>query len=288
MSDLIVIQPSVTQVTVTEDVNDVIVSSVGVQGAKGDTGATGATGATGSSGVIAVTAPITNSGTSTSANIGISAGSTSAAGALQLTDSVSSTSTTTAATPNAVKTAYDSSLVKGVQLPYRSGAYYKTPNSQYTNMTASHQTLYFTPIFINTSNTFDRIAIITAATFLGSATVRLGIFQDNNGVPGNLVLDAGTVSPIAASTIYQITISQTLTTGFYWVAFCQQSTAPTTATYQGNTNSQIIPNLLINASSTVGANQLAGFFQSSVSGAFSNAGTVTATTLCPFVWLRSA
>ena len=37
----------------------------------GATGSTGATGATGSSGVIAVTAPITNTGTSTSANIGI-------------------------------------------------------------------------------------------------------------------------------------------------------------------------------------------------------------------------
>jgi hypothetical protein len=43
----------------------------GVKGDKGDTGNTGATGATGSSGVVAVTAPITNSGTSTSANIGI-------------------------------------------------------------------------------------------------------------------------------------------------------------------------------------------------------------------------
>ena len=38
---------------------------------KGDTGATGATGAAGSSGVVSVTAPITNSGTSSAANIGI-------------------------------------------------------------------------------------------------------------------------------------------------------------------------------------------------------------------------
>lgn len=37
----------------------------------------------------------------------ITAGTTSAAGVLQLTDSTSSTSTTTAATPNAVKSAYD-------------------------------------------------------------------------------------------------------------------------------------------------------------------------------------
>jgi len=49
----------------------------GIQGVKGDTGATGATGAkgdtgaTGPSGVVAVTSPITNTGTSTSANIGI-------------------------------------------------------------------------------------------------------------------------------------------------------------------------------------------------------------------------
>jgi hypothetical protein len=42
--------------------------ATGAQGAKGDTGDTGATG---SSGVVSVTAPITNSGTSTAANIGI-------------------------------------------------------------------------------------------------------------------------------------------------------------------------------------------------------------------------
>ena len=52
----------------------------GIQGPKGDTGATGATGAkgdtgaTGPSGVIGVTAPITNTGTSTNAQIGINAG----------------------------------------------------------------------------------------------------------------------------------------------------------------------------------------------------------------------
>ena len=45
---------------------------------------------------------ITNAGVAT-----VAAGSTSAAGKLQLTDSTSSTSTTTAATPNAVKSAYD-------------------------------------------------------------------------------------------------------------------------------------------------------------------------------------
>lgn len=40
MSDLIVIQPQVTELTVTEDVNQVIVSSVGVQGPAGAAGST--------------------------------------------------------------------------------------------------------------------------------------------------------------------------------------------------------------------------------------------------------
>jgi hypothetical protein len=70
MSDITVVSTPVI-VEVSPQVYTVTVSSVGAQGA---TGATGAKGDQGNSGVIAVTAPITNSGTSTSANIGINAG----------------------------------------------------------------------------------------------------------------------------------------------------------------------------------------------------------------------
>lgn len=78
-----------------------------VAGAPGSTGATGATGATGSSGVVTVNAPLTNAGTSTAADLSVSAGTTTTAGVLQLTDSAASTSITTAATPKSVKTAMD-------------------------------------------------------------------------------------------------------------------------------------------------------------------------------------
>jgi hypothetical protein len=70
MSDITVVSTPVI-VEVSPQVYTVTVSSVGAQGAKGDKGDKGDTG---SSGVIAVTAPITNTGTSTSANIGINAG----------------------------------------------------------------------------------------------------------------------------------------------------------------------------------------------------------------------
>jgi hypothetical protein len=67
----------------------------------------GAKGDTGNSGIVDVTSPIVNSGSSTSAIVGINDATTSQKGAVQLTDSTSSTSTTTAATPNSVKSAYD-------------------------------------------------------------------------------------------------------------------------------------------------------------------------------------
>ena len=84
MSDVVVsVVESVTSVTVseqdvavavTESPVTIVTGTSGPQGATGSTGATGATGATGptgASGVVSVTAPITNTGTSTAANIGI-------------------------------------------------------------------------------------------------------------------------------------------------------------------------------------------------------------------------
>ena len=56
---------------------------------------------------VTATSPLTGGGTSGAITVGIQASSTTQSGAVQLTDSTSSTSTTTAATPNSVKTAYD-------------------------------------------------------------------------------------------------------------------------------------------------------------------------------------
>lgn len=60
--------------------------ATGAAGTNGTNGSNGATGATGPSGVIAVTAPITNSGSVTSATIGISASTTSVAGSMSSAD----------------------------------------------------------------------------------------------------------------------------------------------------------------------------------------------------------
>jgi hypothetical protein len=408
MSDLIVIQPTVQQITITEEVNQVVVSSVGVQGpagtngtngatgatgpagatgatgatgaqgAKGDTGATGptgatgatgaqgakgdqgiqgiqgiqgvkgdtgstgstgATGATGSSGVVSVTAPITNSGTSSAAVIGIdqtsitiaesqvsnlvtdlaakvptsqtisttapltgggdlsanrtlavSAGSTSAAGVLQLTDSTSSTSTTTAATPNAVKTAYDLTTRLPAQLPYIAGRYYKSFSGTNTVGTAAALTAGLTiyqPFYVSADNTFDRIGCSSGNTFSGTAVTRVGIYNNTNGLPSTVALDAGTISLTNSNIQYVITISTALTKGLYWLAINSQ-TAASTNTYYSMSSSNHSPYNF--GYTSIGGNAVLAYTETvSVSGGFATAGTLTVRdTAIPLVGLRSA
>lgn len=308
---------------------------IGATGAKGDTGATGAQGP---SGVVSVTAPITNTGTSTAAVIGIdqtgitvaesqvtnlvtdlaakvptsrtisttapltgggdlsanltlavSAGSTSIAGVLQLTDSTSSTSTTTAATPNAVKTAYDLADTKNFIIKTQSTVYIRTPAAQQTGGGATANTSYYQPIYINGTITADRIALYTGPTFVGTAAVRLGIYNHDltTGKPSTVLLDAGTVSATAANTIYQITISQTLSTGYYWLVFNQQ-TAPTTANYFGCGASTAVPNPFMISTTSPSVAQINGYSQSSVTGAFATAGTLSVSQSLPYAWIRTA
>jgi len=264
----------------------------GATGAKGDTGATGAkgdtgdTGAQGSSGVVTVNAPITNAGTSSAANLSVSTGTTSAVGVLQLTDSVSSTSTTTAATANAVKTAYDYAGTRTSVLKKTSGNYYRTLASTRNTTTPVHQRVYYTPILIDSTTSFDRISFQSASTFVGTATVRLGIFLNSGGNPATLVLDAGTVSVTAASTLYEITINQSLDAGFYWLAFCQQGTAPTTSAYFG-VPGDTVGNYYFGSATTPSGLATSGIIQSSVTGAFSNAASLSASSLAITTWIRA-
>jgi hypothetical protein len=208
---------------------------------------------------------------------------------LQLTDSTSSTSTTTAVTPNSVKTAYDLAVIKNPTIKLITGAYYRTPNRVLSLVTATANRTVYSLIYIPVTQTLDRIAIATASTFSGTGTVRLGIYNNTNGLPSTVVLDAGTVTPTAASTVYEITISQSLTPGFYWLAFNQQGTAPSTGTYSGNTASTNDPNPLIGGgSASVAGALIQSLIESSITGAFTTAGTLTTLSSCIFVWVRGA
>lgn len=83
------------------------------------------------------------------------------------------------------------------------------------------------PMWIPNAGTYDRIGVehtVAAA----SSVYRLGIYADNgNFQPGALVLDAGTVDTSIAAAYQEITISQYLDAGLYWVGGVSQGGNPT-------------------------------------------------------------
>lgn len=96
-----------------------------------------------------------------------------------------------------------------------------------TNPFLSKDIIRAIPFIVSKTTTLDRIGMeITGAGTAGSV-LRLGIYDDVNGVPTNLILDAGTIAADSA-TAQTIKISQVLTPGLYYLTFVHNSTATIT------------------------------------------------------------
>lgn len=123
-------------------------------------------------------------------------------------------------------------LSTGLLIPsHRSGEYYgsQLEASTQTSPVSANQ-LYGNPIVVPATATYDRIACYTSSGAAGN--VRQGIYQDNGGIPGALVLDAGAMAVGATSNV--ITISQSLSgPAKYWLA-CVFSAGPTMYLWNGS------------------------------------------------------
>ena len=163
---------------------------------------------------------------------------------------------------------------------FTSGLYYRGINGLSNNATPILNQTVFLPFAINKTQTFDRIAIQTGTSYVGTGAVRLGIYNNDSatGKPSTVVLDAGTVATTAATTIYEITISQSLSAGAYWIAFNMQ-TAPATPRFQGG--STAVDNAMgyfVSTTGIVSTGNAGAWTEASISGAFATAGTLVSAT----------
>lgn len=177
------------------------------------------------------------------------------------------------------------------QLPYlakQSQKYYRTqlpiaPSAGGTTLIEDRT--YYTPVYIPNALTVDRLVVRTGSGFVGTATVRLGIYNNTNGLPSTVLLDAGTVSATAASTDYSITISQALGIGWYWLAMNVQ-TAATTNNFFALISSTATGTLAdIGANSTT-ASIASGYQQDTVTGAFGTATSLAVSATSGITWMR--
>lgn len=171
------------------------------------------------------------------------------------------------------------------QLPMRTGGtfYYSSLFIGGGNTAAVRNTLYATPFYVATPTTFVSIGVVTTGT--ASALVDLGIYADAGGVPGALVLDAGTVST-ATSGFKTITISKKLTPGWYWLACAMQGAAGSLFSAMANTGN--VNTMPCTAPFSTGA--ISGYAQTGVSGALPSpwGATYNDTLRCPVVFIAPA
>lgn len=101
-------------------------------------------------------------------------------------------------------------------VPHAGGRYYANHHEAGTTTVAvSANTLYAVPFFVPVKATYTIIGV--EVTSFATGNVRFGIWRDNTGVPGALVLDCGTASTGTSNGFKQAAISQELEAGWYWI-----------------------------------------------------------------------
>ena len=185
-------------------------------------------------------------------------------------------------------TAFVKANSASVGFGFVSGYYYRTINRADATTAVVSRTYYY-PFVASSTATFNRVAIQTSSSYVGTGSVRLGIYNNDSttGKPSTVLLDAGTVATTAASTIYQITISQSLSVGNYWLAFNMQ-TAAATPSYSGYGASSYPQIYDQNAATTAFGNDGAGWIENSITGAFATAGTLSNNVISPTSTLRAS
>jgi hypothetical protein len=171
--------------------------------------------------------------------------------------------------------------------PYmRAGLYYATAGTT-TTTSPPNQSLRVTPLYVPRALTLDRIGLDVTTAGQAGAVIRLGIYADDGGYPGALVLDAGTIAGDAVATP-EITIAQALAIGVYWLGACVQNAATTQPTVRALAGGQLV---FPASTGTAAANTSgAGFQQTNVAGALPATFTATPSggITCPRVVVRVA
>ena len=170
---------------------------------------------------------------------------------------------------------------------YVSTRYYGPNCISFNTTTIATNNTRYVPFYVSETATFDRITLTSGSGFTGTSTVRLAIYNNTDAAPSTVVLDAGTISVTAASTNYQITISQSLSKGWYWLAGNTQSSSGVNS-FLGISNVQPLHTQLMGQVS-IGQNN--PFFNQSVnvSTGFATASSPTLTSSNPyFISLRKS
>lgn len=117
------------------------------------------------------------------------------------------------------------------------------------------------------SNAISNLGSFVVTGGAAGAVIRFGIYDDVNGVPTNLLLDAGTAAATANSTLVSVAASLTPSTaGWYWFVSAVQGAAASRPAVVVRASSTTRPNIYASGTSPNGFGQ-GGWYRDSVTGA---------------------
>jgi hypothetical protein len=109
---------------------------------------------------------------------------------------------------------------------------YSSTSSNFVNNATNRGNIHWCLVVLPNGAKVDQLAVAVAVTN-ATTNVRLGLYDDLDGVPNTLLVDAGTVSLATGGTKTANIGPLTLKKGRYWLAVCMQSAATTTGAING-------------------------------------------------------
>lgn len=127
----------------------------------------------------------------------------------------------------------DTDPAMGAWIGSATGRYFQINNHNSTTQIATANRGLWALFMVNRTTTYDRICCeVTVGGVGGTPVIRMGIYEAlTTGAPGALVLDAGTIDSTAIA-VKEITISQSLDPGAYFLYFCSEGATTTEPTFR--------------------------------------------------------
>lgn len=153
------------------------------------------------------------------------------------------------------------------------------------SLTLNVNTVRYKPFFVPVRRAFDRIGVNVATAGGAGAVARMGLYNSSGGKPSTLIVDAGTISTTSTGA-KEITISQTLDAGLYYVAIVGQTASCVVSAY-----APLVPEYQPVTATPSAGNEAMALVEGSITGALPSTATPldpSAGSTCPAVQLRAA
>lgn len=110
-------------------------------------------------------------------------------------------------------------------------------NSGLGTTSVSHNLLQLAPIFIPQACTLDALLCEVTSTVSG-ATLRMGIYDNVNGTPTNLVAESTELSAASPAVVESAALSTSLSVGWYWIGLtCDENSGSVICRHTGTSQS---------------------------------------------------